>query len=97
MGPATADHAHRADPAGVGAPMPDIPNRAWHEYGNRVGFWRMLEMLDEPASARCSRSTARRLRLSQPRQLPLFELIGELIKFLFPESKLLFDLRTGVD
>ena len=24
-------------PAG-GAPMPDIPNWAWHEYGNRVGF-----------------------------------------------------------
>jgi peptidoglycan/xylan/chitin deacetylase (PgdA/CDA1 family) len=33
-------------PAG-GAPMPDIPNWAWHEYGNRVGFWRMLAVLDE--------------------------------------------------
>jgi peptidoglycan/xylan/chitin deacetylase (PgdA/CDA1 family) len=33
-------------PAG-GSPMPDIPNWAWHEYGNRVGFWRMLEALDE--------------------------------------------------
>jgi peptidoglycan/xylan/chitin deacetylase (PgdA/CDA1 family) len=33
-------------PAG-GAPMPDIPNWAWHEYGNRVGFWRMVEMLDD--------------------------------------------------
>jgi peptidoglycan/xylan/chitin deacetylase (PgdA/CDA1 family) len=32
-------------PAG-GAPMPDIPNWAWHEYGNRVGFWRMLEILE---------------------------------------------------
>ena len=32
-------------PAG-GAPMPDIPNWAWHEYGNRVGFWRLLELLD---------------------------------------------------
>ncbi|HWZ66482.1 MAG TPA: polysaccharide deacetylase family protein [Stellaceae bacterium] len=32
-------------PAG-GAPMPDIPNWAWHEYGNRVGFWRILEVLD---------------------------------------------------
>lgn len=32
-------------PAG-GAPMPDVPNWAWHEYGNRVGFWRMLEVLD---------------------------------------------------
>ena len=33
-------------PAG-GAPMPDIPNWAWHEYGNRVGFWRMLDMFDD--------------------------------------------------
>jgi allantoinase len=33
-------------PAG-GAPMPDIPNWAWHEYGNRVGFWRMLEAIDD--------------------------------------------------
>jgi len=32
-------------PAG-GSPSPDIPNWAWHEYGNRVGFWRLLETLD---------------------------------------------------
>ena len=32
-------------PAG-GSPMPDIPNWAWHEYGNRVGFWRLLEIFD---------------------------------------------------
>ena len=32
-------------PAG-GSPMPDIPNWAWHEYGNRVGFWRFVEVLD---------------------------------------------------
>src|SRR5436853_3215036 len=32
-------------PAG-GSPEPDVPNWAWHEYGNRVGFWRMLELLD---------------------------------------------------
>ncbi len=32
-------------PAG-GAPMPDIPNWAWHEYGNRSGFWRMMDVLD---------------------------------------------------
>src|SRR5256714_12198757 len=36
-------------PAG-GSPMPDIPNWAWHEYGNRVGFWRMLEVLDRHQS-----------------------------------------------
>src|SRR6266403_2506336 len=33
-------------PAG-GSPMPDIPNWAWHEYGNRVGLWRMLAVFDE--------------------------------------------------
>ena len=32
-------------PAG-GSPMPDIPNWAWHEYGNRVGFWRVLDVFD---------------------------------------------------
>jgi len=33
-------------PAG-GSPIPDVPNWAWHEYGNRVGFWRLLEVFDE--------------------------------------------------
>jgi len=33
-------------PAG-GSPSPDIPNWCWHEYGNRVGFWRMLKVFDE--------------------------------------------------
>ncbi len=33
-------------PAG-GSPNPDIPNWAWHEYGNRVGFWRLLKVFDE--------------------------------------------------
>ena len=32
-------------PAG-GSPSPDIPNWAWHEYGNRVGFWRFVEAFD---------------------------------------------------
>jgi allantoinase len=32
-------------PAG-GSPRPDIPNWAWHEYGNRVGFWRLLDIID---------------------------------------------------
>jgi peptidoglycan/xylan/chitin deacetylase (PgdA/CDA1 family) len=35
----------RTPPAG-GSPSPDVPNWAWHEYGNRVGFWRMLEIFD---------------------------------------------------
>src|SRR5215471_17774980 len=48
-------------PAG-GSPIPDIPNWAWHEYGNRVGFWRMLEVFDEahvPASVAINGSAIR--------------------------------------
>ena len=26
--------------------IPDIPNYSWHEYGMRVGFWRIKEVLD---------------------------------------------------
>ncbi len=33
-------------PAG-GSPSPDVPNWAWHEYGNRVGFWRLLRVFDD--------------------------------------------------
>ena len=33
-------------PAG-GSPIPDVPNWAWHEYGNRIGFWRLKEVLDK--------------------------------------------------
>ena len=33
-------------PQGV-ATVPDIPNWAWHEYGMRVGFWRLFEALDK--------------------------------------------------
>jgi len=33
-------------PAGSSA-IPDIPNWAWHEYGNRVGFWRFVEVFDQ--------------------------------------------------
>jgi peptidoglycan/xylan/chitin deacetylase (PgdA/CDA1 family) len=31
-------------PQGV-SPVPDVPNWAWHDYGMRVGFWRLLEAL----------------------------------------------------
>lgn len=27
--------------------LPDIPNWCWHEYGMRVGFWRLLQVLQE--------------------------------------------------
>ncbi|MEH6581871.1 MAG: polysaccharide deacetylase family protein [Halioglobus sp.] len=33
-------------PAGV-ATVPNIPNWAWHEYGMRVGFWRLLEAFEQ--------------------------------------------------
>ncbi len=30
----------------MGQPLhPDVPNWAWHEYGMRVGFWRLLDVL----------------------------------------------------
>lgn len=29
-----------------GGPQPDVLNYAWRDYGNRVGAWRMVEMLD---------------------------------------------------
>jgi allantoinase len=27
--------------------QPDVPHWGWHEYGNRVGFWRLKAILDE--------------------------------------------------
>ena len=36
-----------------GGPQPDVLNYAWRDYGNRVGAWRLLELLDQlslPAS-----------------------------------------------
>lgn len=43
---------HFAFGTGLGAelvpsgPQPDVLNYAWRDYGNRVGAWRMIEMLD---------------------------------------------------
>jgi peptidoglycan/xylan/chitin deacetylase (PgdA/CDA1 family) len=34
-------------PGGVARSVPDIPNWAWHEYGNRIAFWRMKRIFDE--------------------------------------------------
>src|SRR6201981_2730520 len=35
-------------PPPLGAPLlPDLPNWAWHEYGMRVGFWRLLDCLQK--------------------------------------------------
>ena len=33
-------------PAGGPPPVPDVPNWSWHEYGMRVGFWRIKALLD---------------------------------------------------
>ena len=30
-----------------GGPQPDVLNFAWRDYGNRVGAWRLLQLLDE--------------------------------------------------
>ncbi|MFN3614501.1 MAG: polysaccharide deacetylase family protein [Rubrimonas sp.] len=30
-----------------GGPQPDVLNYAWRDYGNRVGAWRMLDLLDQ--------------------------------------------------
>jgi len=38
-------------PGGVAKSVPDIPNWAWHEYGNRVAFWRMKKIFDEFGAA----------------------------------------------
>ncbi|WBY03019.1 polysaccharide deacetylase family protein [Ramlibacter tataouinensis] len=34
-------------PGGVTGAVPDMPNWTWHEYGMRVGFWRLLEAFDK--------------------------------------------------
>ena len=35
-------------PPPMGSPLlPDVPNWSWHEYGMRVGFWRILEALSD--------------------------------------------------
>jgi allantoinase len=34
-------------PGGAKNAVPDLPNWAWHEYGQRVGFWRLKKIFDE--------------------------------------------------
>lgn len=33
-------------PGGVSGAVPDMPNWTWHEYGMRVGFWRLLRAFE---------------------------------------------------
>jgi allantoinase len=47
MGPGAADAADGADPGGRRRADARHPELAWHEYGNRVGFWRLLEAIDD--------------------------------------------------
>jgi peptidoglycan/xylan/chitin deacetylase (PgdA/CDA1 family) len=41
-----------------GGPQPDMLNYAWRDYGNRVGAWRMLRMLDEVGLPSCAITNA---------------------------------------
>ena len=46
----TLSHTVLTPPTG-GSPLPDIPSRGWHEYGIRVGFWRLKAALAINGSA----------------------------------------------
>lgn len=41
-----------------GGPQPDVLNFAWRDYGNRVGAWRLLEMLNELQLRSCAITNA---------------------------------------
>ena len=44
--------ARQVLPAPTGQPMlPDVPNWSWHEYGMRVGFWRLRKMFADVGAA----------------------------------------------
>ena len=45
-----------------GGPQPDVLNYAWRDYGNRVGAWRLIELLDELAPARDGAAQQRDVR-----------------------------------
>src|SRR5262249_20855788 len=55
-----------------GQPMlPDHPNWSWHEYGMRVGFWRIKRMLDALKIIRRLRLTPASARLIRPSRAPV--------------------------
>jgi peptidoglycan/xylan/chitin deacetylase (PgdA/CDA1 family) len=39
--------SHPPNAAAVAGAVPDMPNWTWHEYGMRVGFWRLLEAFEK--------------------------------------------------
>lgn len=61
-------------PAG-GEPVPDIPNFAWYEYGNRVGFWRLLETI-AAAGARATLSVNGNVCNTYPRIIAAAQAAG---------------------
>jgi hypothetical protein len=46
--------------------LPDLPNWAWHEYGMRVGFWRLIETI-RAAGVRATLATNGAVCTSYPR------------------------------
>jgi allantoinase len=52
-------------PAGVKA-LSDVPNWAWHEYGMRVGFWRLKEAFDGDLLVVRRRPDNQDIQLQQP-------------------------------
>src|SRR5262245_56375249 len=46
VGFVASDGAHGDLAAPRPAQLPDLPNWSWHEYGMRVGFWRLKKMLE---------------------------------------------------
>jgi allantoinase len=42
----------------AGGPQPDVLNFAWRDYGNRVGAWRLLQMLEELRLPSCAITNA---------------------------------------
>jgi len=46
--------------------LPDVPNWAWHEYGMRVGFWRLFDALTSRGIAACTTINAQVVRDYEP-------------------------------
>ena len=51
------------DPCTIAAAAPDARAFAWRDYGNRVGKWRMFELLDQLKFARDDPAQQQRLLL----------------------------------
>ena len=39
--------------------LPDVPNWSWHEYGMRVGFWRLRKLFDDMGIKEIGRASCR--------------------------------------